>query len=129
MLGHPRTAVVDGISLAWTEVGRGDPLVLLHGIGDSHRTWRRVAPRLAEHYRVLLLDLPGHGLSARPDAPYTLDWYADMVHGWLDAVGVDRTPIVGHSFGGGVAQWMVLSRRARIDRLALVAPGGLGRSV
>jgi pimeloyl-ACP methyl ester carboxylesterase len=129
MLGAARDTIVEGVSLAWTELGKGPPLVLLHGLGDSHRTWRRVAPRLAERFRVLMLDLPGHGLSERPDAPYTLDWYAHLVHGWLDALGVGTTSIVGHSYGGGVAQWMVLQRRARIERLALVSPGGLGRGV
>ena len=129
MLGDPRRTRVEGTTLAWTELGAGAPLVLLHGLGDSHRTWRRVAPRLADHFRVLLLDLPGHGLSDRPDAPYTLDWYAAMVLGWLDAIGVETASVVGHSFGGGVAQWMVLAARSRIERLALVAPGGLGRSV
>jgi pimeloyl-ACP methyl ester carboxylesterase len=129
MLGAPRRTQVQGTTLAWTEMGSGPPLVLLHGLGDSHRTWRRVAPRLAERFRVLLLDLPGHGLSDRPDAPYTLDWYAAMVHGWLDAIGVGTTSLIGHSYGGGVAQWMVLAQRSRIERVALVAPGGLGRTV
>jgi pimeloyl-ACP methyl ester carboxylesterase len=129
MLGIPRRTTVLGTTLAWTELGAGPPLLLLHGLGDSHRTWRRVAPRLSERYRVLLLDLPGHGLSDRPDAPYTLDWYADTVLGWMDAIGVQTISVVGHSYGGGVAQWMVLARRDRIDRLALVAPGGLGRTV
>ncbi len=129
MLGTPRRTLVLGSTLAWTELGAGPPLVLLHGLGDSHRTWKLVAPRLAEHFRVLLLDLPGHGLSDRPDAPYTLDWYAAMVLGWLDAIGVGTTAVVGHSYGGGVAQWMVLAQRPRIDRLALVATGGLGHSV
>jgi pimeloyl-ACP methyl ester carboxylesterase len=129
MLAAPRRTLVQGTTLAWTEIGAGPPLVLLHGLGDSHRTWRRVAPRLADHFRVLLLDLPGHGLSDRPDASYTLDWYAAMVFGWLDTIGVETTSVVGHSFGGGVAQWMVLAARSRVDRLALVAPGGLGHSV
>ena len=129
MLGPPRRTLVLGSTLAWTELGSGPPLVLLHGLGDSHRIWRRVAPRLAEHFRVLLLDLPGHGLSDRPDAPYTLDWYATMVLAWLDAIGVGTTALVGHSYGGGVAQWIVLAQRSRVDRLALVAPGGLGRTV
>jgi pimeloyl-ACP methyl ester carboxylesterase len=76
-----------------------------------------------------MVDLPGHGLSSRPDAPYTLDWYAETMLRWLDALGIGKAHVVGHSYGGGVAQWMVLRQRERIDRLALVAPGGLGREV
>jgi pimeloyl-ACP methyl ester carboxylesterase len=76
-----------------------------------------------------MLDLPGHGFSARPDAPYTLSWYADTVRRWMDAIGLDRAHICGHSYGGGIAQWMLLEHRRRIDRLALVASGGLGREV
>src|SRR5258708_26259998 len=123
MLGPPRRPAALATTLAWPELGAGPPLVLLHGLGDSHRTWRRVASRLAERFRVLLPDLPGHGLSDRPDAPYTLDWYAETMLAWLDAIGVPTTSVVGHSYGGGVAQWMVLAQRDRIERLALVAPG------
>lgn len=129
MLGPARMTVVGGVPIAWTEMGVGAPVVLLHGLGDSHRTWRRAAPRLAERFRVLMPDLPGHGRSGRPDAEYTLEWYARTLLGWLDAVGVERTHLCGHSFGGGVAQWMVLEGRPRVERLVLVAPGGLGREV
>jgi pimeloyl-ACP methyl ester carboxylesterase len=76
-----------------------------------------------------MLDLPGHGFSARPDAPYTLPWYADTVVRWMDAIGLDRAHVCGHSYGGGIAQWMLLENRDRIDRLGLVAAGGLGREV
>jgi pimeloyl-ACP methyl ester carboxylesterase len=76
-----------------------------------------------------MLDLPGHGLSARPNAPYTLPWYADTVSAWMDSIGLGRAHVCGHSYGGGVAQWMLLGDRCRIDRLALVASGGLGREV
>ena len=88
-----------------------------------------MAPVLAQWFRVLMPDLPGHGLSARPDAPYTLTWYARIVGAWMQAIGVARAHICGHSLGGGIAQWMVLEQRRRIDRLALVCPGGLGREV
>jgi pimeloyl-ACP methyl ester carboxylesterase len=74
-------------------------------------------------------DLPGHGLSGRPHASYTLEWYARMVAGWMDAIGVAKAHVCGHSFGGGVAQWMLLENRSHVDRLALVATGGLGREV
>jgi pimeloyl-ACP methyl ester carboxylesterase len=115
--------------LHWTELGEGRPLVLLHGLCDSHLTWSRLAPRLAAGRRVLMLDLPGHGLSGRPDASYALDWHAQTVAAWLDALGLDEIDLVGHSYGGGVAQWLVLLRHDRIRRLALVAAGGLGREV
>lgn len=129
MIGPPRVTTVDGTAIAWTELGEGPPVVLFHGLTDSHRTWRRVAPRLARHFRVYMPDLPGHGLSGRPDAPYTVDWYANTMMRWLDAVGLERAHLIGHSFGGGVAQAMLLEQRARIDRLVLVAPGGLGPEV
>jgi len=135
MLGIPRVTTVDGTNIAWSEMGPGrvadarPAVVLLHGMGDSHRTWRRTAPELARHFRVIMPDLPGHGLSSRPDAPYTLEWYARVMRGFLDALDLPRVHLIGHSFGGGIAQWMLLEDAQRIERLVLVAPGGLGRGV
>lgn len=127
MIGQAHVSDADGTAIAWSEMGAGYPLVLLHGFQESHRTWRRVAPRLAESFRVLMPDLPGHGLSGRPDAPYTLTWYARTVSAWMGAIGVEMAHVCGHSFGGGIAQQILLDHRTRVDRLALVAPGGLGR--
>jgi pimeloyl-ACP methyl ester carboxylesterase len=120
---------VEGFDLHWAELGRGRPLVLLHGLCDSHRTWSKVAPFLARGRRVLMLDLAGHGLSERPDAGYTLEWHAQIVAGWLESLGLGEVDLVGHSYGGGIALWMLRSHRAHIRRLALVAAGGLGRDV
>ena len=117
------------VDLHWAEMGSGPPLVLLHGLCDSHRTWFPVASALARARRVLMLDLAGHGESLRPDAPYTLDWHAGIVAGWLAALGLDQVDLVGHSYGGGVAQWMLLEHGSRIRRLGLEASGGLGREV
>jgi pimeloyl-ACP methyl ester carboxylesterase len=129
MIGRAHVSTANGTSIAWGELGRGAPLVLIHGFQQSHRSWRRIAPRLAEDFRVLLPDLPGHGLSGRPDAPYTLAWYSLTVAAWMDAIGIPRAHVCGHSFGGGIAQWMLLGYREKVDRLALVAAGGLGREV
>jgi pimeloyl-ACP methyl ester carboxylesterase len=129
---------VDGVLVHWHEMGEGNanvneqpPLVLLHGIGDSHRTWLSVAPMLARSRRVLMPDLVGHGLSGRPDASYSLDWHARIIGLWLfERLRLDRVDVVGHSYGGGVAQWMLLHEQAaRIRSLGLVAAGGLGREV
>ncbi|GAC1341853.1 MAG: alpha/beta fold hydrolase [Myxococcales bacterium] len=116
------------IQLHWTEAGEGPPLVLLHGLNDSHRTWRDVWPRLPGR-RILMLDLPGHGLSGRPDAPYTLEWNAGRVARWMEALDLRDADVVGHSYGGGVAQWLLLNSRPRIRRLGLLSAGGLGREV
>jgi pimeloyl-ACP methyl ester carboxylesterase len=129
MIGRAHETPVEGTSIAWGEMGEGEPLVLLHGVWDSHRTWRRAAPLLAERFRVLMPDLPGHGFSGRPDAPYTLSWYARTICAWMGTIGVACAHVCGHSYGGGVAQWMLLEDQSRIDRLALVASGGLGREV
>ena len=124
-----RLTIANDTTVAWAELGKGPPLVLLHGLGDSHRTWHFVAPLLAQRFRVLAPDLPGHGFSARPEAPYTPMWYANTIVSWMDAIGVERAHFCGHSFGGGVALWMLIEHARRIDRLALVSAGGLGREV
>ncbi len=125
-------ARIEGVRLHWAELGettRKPPLVLLHGLTDCYRSWRDLAPLLALDRRVLVPDLPGHGLSGRPDASYELRWYARIMTRWLAAAHVGRADVVGHSFGGGVAQMILLRRPRRIRRLVLVASGGLGREV
>jgi pimeloyl-ACP methyl ester carboxylesterase len=109
--------------------GRATPVVLLHGLYDSHRTWKQVDEALARDRRVLIPDLPGHGLSGRPDASYALAWYARVVARWIAALGLEQVDVVGHSFGGGVAQMLLLECPERIRRLVLVASGGLGREI
>jgi pimeloyl-ACP methyl ester carboxylesterase len=117
------------VTLHWTEAGHGRPIVLLHGLNDSHRTWRHLWRRFPG-CRVLMLDLPGHGLSGRPDAPYTLDWNATQVARWIERLDLRDVDLVGHSYGGGVAQWLLLKKcRPRIRRVALLSSGGLGREV
>src|SRR5690348_9469385 len=101
-------ARIRGVDLHWIEAGTGPALVLLHGLGDSHQTWSKVVPVLARRRRVLVPDLCGHGLSARPDAAYTLDWHASILGEWLVELGIEEADVVGHSYGGGIAQWMLL---------------------
>lgn len=125
-------AEVDGVRLHWAELGAPSehpPVVLLHGLADSHVTWRPVMAGLAADRRVLMPDLAGSGWSARPDASYTLAWHAHLVAAWLAQQGLDSVDLVGHSYGGGVAQMLLLESPGRIRRLCLVAAGGLGREL
>jgi pimeloyl-ACP methyl ester carboxylesterase len=125
-------ARAEGVRLHWTDMGEAadkPPVVLIHGLNNSSLSWSQVAPRLAADRRVMMLDLPGHGRSERPDAGYELDWYAHVVARWLQGIGVESADVVGHSFGGGVAQMLLLECPERIRRLVLVAAGGLGKGV
>ena len=121
--------IVEGVELHWTERGAGSNIVVLHGLSDSERTWSPVMAELGRRHRVFGLDLPGCGLSARPDASYRLDWQARLVAAWLEQAGITSCDVVGHSYGGGLAMWLLLYRADAVRRLALVAPGGLGREV
>jgi pimeloyl-ACP methyl ester carboxylesterase len=124
-------ATVEGVRLHWAECGgpsHKTPVVLLHGMNDSHLTWRRIAPLLADR-RVLMPDAPGYGLSERPDASYALDWHAHVMAAWLRRLGLCQVDVLGHSFGGGVAQMMLLEEGIEVRRMCLIASGGLGRSV
>jgi pimeloyl-ACP methyl ester carboxylesterase len=118
-----------GPLIHWVERGDGPPVVLLHGLGDSHDTWSRVVPALARCRRVLVPDLPGHGFSERPDASYTLEWHSRVLWAWLKRLRLGQIDLVGHSYGGGIAQCMLLEHGSRIRKLVLVSAGGLGRDV
>jgi pimeloyl-ACP methyl ester carboxylesterase len=122
---------VEGTELHWAEAGQpgNTPLVLLHGLTDSHLTWKRIAGYFASDRRVLMPDLAGHGRSARPDASYALSWHTHLIAEWMKAIGIARADVLGHSFGGGVAQMLLLEIPNRIRRLVLLASGGLGPGV
>jgi pimeloyl-ACP methyl ester carboxylesterase len=112
--------------LALDEVGRGDPLVLLHGIATDRRIWTLVAPELAQRWRVVTPDLPGFGESVPVGEDFVLDEVADRIVRGLAGRGI-RGPfdLVGHSLGGGVAIALAGAHPRLIRRLVLVAPAGL----
>ena len=128
-------AIVADVRLHWVELGDSKsndntcPIILLHGIHDFYSSWECIAGALATTRRVIVPDLPGHGWSERPDATYQLEWYAMVMAKWLEMLNVELADLVGHSFGGGVAQMLLRECRHRFRRLALLAPGGLGKEV
>ena len=101
------------------------PHVLVHGLSSSLGYWEYQIAPLAQQRRVIAIDLPGFGASGRPDAPYTPVWYADVLKAWLDALGVDKAVLVGHSMGGQISMTFGLMWPGRVDRLVLSAPAGI----
>ena len=123
------TIELHGQPVRYRRAGSGPLLVLVHGITSSSRTWERVLPLLAERHTVLAPDLLGHGSSAKPRGDYSLGAYASGLRDLLAALGEPPATVVGHSLGGGIAMQLAYQFPERVERLALVASGGLGAEV
>ncbi|WP_406185977.1 alpha/beta fold hydrolase [Streptomyces sp. NBC_01006] len=125
------TLTVNGVRLAYQEAGAGDdapPVVLLHALGERAEDWALVRDALARERRVYALDLRGHGLSEWP-ARYSVELMRDDVLGFLDALGLGRIDLVGHSLGGVVAYLVAAEQPHRVGRLVLEdAPAPLPRT-
>ncbi|SFG76958.1 alpha/beta fold hydrolase [Methylobacterium gossipiicola] len=95
----------EGRRLAYADVGDGPPLVLIHGtLLALEDMWIALGHSLAPHYRIIVVDRPGHGLSTRRRLVDASPWrQATLIHEALQALGVERPILVGHSFGGTVA--------------------------
>lgn len=106
-------------------MGSGEPVILLHGLGGSTYTWRKIAPALARTHRVIAIDLKGFGRSEKPiDEDYSLADHAALIAAYIQAEGLSHVTLAGHSFGGMVALAVALDlgRRAPhvLTRLVLV---------
>lgn len=102
--------------------GSGEPVILLHGFGESLLSWRAVFDRLAGRMDVVAVDLPGFGLSDKPASGYSTDSLALIVLRAMDALGMERAWVVGHSLGGAVATAVAANAPTRVRGLVLVAP-------
>lgn len=125
----PRTTTLHGHELAYLDSGSGNVVLFLHGLLGSHRNWAHLIGRINDNHRVIVPDLFGHGQSAKPAGDYSLGAHAATMRDLLDRLGIERITLVGHSLGGGIAMEFYYLFPARVDRLVLVASGGLGREV
>lgn len=117
---QPQTVDVNGIRLAYQTAGdpQSPAMVLLHALGDDATTWAEVASAFADSYRVYALDLRGHGRSDRPGA-YSFELMRDDVRAFIDALGLRRAILIGHSMGGLVAYLLAEQHPHLIDRLVI----------
>jgi len=121
-----KVKLANGITLAFVELGnpQGPPLLLLHGYTDSSRTWSLVAPYLGK-YRLLMPDQRGHGASDSPECCYSQTQYAHDAKLFLDAMGVERAHVVGHSMGSMVAIAMAAEYPGRVNSIGLIGSTAL----
>jgi 3-oxoadipate enol-lactonase len=100
--------------------GRGEPVLLIHGLGSSGDDWAFQLPALASRYRLVVPDLPGAGRSPRPRGRYSIADFASALWHLLDQLGHERAHLVGFSLGGAVALEMALQRPQSASRLVLI---------
>ncbi|MDX1663852.1 MAG: alpha/beta hydrolase [Candidatus Promineifilaceae bacterium] len=122
--------------LHYESIGRGRPLILLHGWINSWDVWRdaMIALGTSGHYRVYALDFWGFGESAKESAnghgpSFRITSYVEMVREFMDALGIQQTPVFGHSMGGTVALQFALSNPTRISHVAVVGSPIVGSTL
>ena len=114
----------------YNEAGKGEPLICIHGGGPGASGWsnyrRNIGP-LSQHFRTILIDLPGYGKS---DKTIHLEggrfaFYAGVVKDFMDALGIERSHFLGNSLGGGTTLKFALEHPQRAGRLVLMGPAGM----
>ena len=124
--GTTRTARAGDVTLHYNEAGSPDAetLVALHGGGPGASSWsnfKQNLPALAEHYRCLLVDMPGFGRSEKPELDKHFFAFAgDAVVGLLDTLGIEKAHLLGNSLGGGTCLRIALDHPERVGKLVLM---------
>ena len=111
-----------GVRVEYVEQGRpgSTPVIFLHGVTDSWRSFELVLRRLPASIHALAISQRGHGESSRPAAGYSYSELAEDVRAFMDALGLQRAAIVGHSMGASVAQRLIVDHPERVSRLVLM---------
>lgn len=121
------------ISLHYTKTGSGEPLVLLHGNGESGGYFSHQTAYFSRSYTVYALDTRGHGQSPRGAAPFTIRQFARDLLCFLDQQGIEKASLLGFSDGGNIALTFALAHQSRVSRLILnganLDPSGVKPSV
>ncbi|MCL6637237.1 MAG: alpha/beta hydrolase [Alicyclobacillus sp.] len=116
---------IDGITVAYDEDGAGEPLLFLHGWGGSAQSFLPVYQAFQPWFRVLAIDFPGFGESSLPPETWGVGEYAALVRQFLRRLGIERTHIIAHSFGGRVAIWLAAHDPDMVGKLTLVDAAGV----
>ena len=129
MRADSQKVVLHGHELSYTDSGTGPAVLFVHGILGSQRQWNRLVDKVDDTHRVIVPDLFGHGDSAKPMGDYSIGAHAAALRDLLDHLELDRVTLVGHSLGGGITMQFHYLFPERVDRVVLIASGGLGREV
>jgi pimeloyl-ACP methyl ester carboxylesterase len=117
----PKAHLRSGIRIHYQQVGDGPDLVMVHGISGNLAVWHlRLVPALSERFRVLTYDLRGHGHSDAPPTGYSPDAMATDLLELLDALGIERPLVVGHSYGADIALYHAANHPERVREVVAI---------
>jgi pimeloyl-ACP methyl ester carboxylesterase len=116
---------LNGRSTHYLEKGEGPPLILIHGFNYDSYTWSTNIDALANSYKVYAPDLWGLGFSTRQKLDYGYPLYVEQIRLFMDALGIDRASLAGHSMGGGTAICFSLQHEERVNKLVLLCSTGM----
>jgi 4,5:9,10-diseco-3-hydroxy-5,9,17-trioxoandrosta-1(10),2-diene-4-oate hydrolase len=126
------TTIESGLRIHYAEAGAGHPVICLHGTGPGSSglaSYRTNAPAFAEHFRVIIPDLPRFGRSSKVEVTRPrLDFLSGAVREFMDALGIARAHFVGNSMGAQTAMKLAIDAPARVAKLVLMAPAAVGYS-
>jgi 2-hydroxy-6-oxonona-2,4-dienedioate hydrolase len=120
-----QTVAVKGHQIAYYEAGKGAVVILIHGLGADSRHWAANIDALSQNFRVIALDQIGYGQSDKPMMRYTVETFADYLHGFLEALKIPKASLVGNSLGGWVALDFAIRHPQMVEKLVLVDAAGL----
>ncbi len=117
-----KTVPVGDITIAYKEIGSGEPLILIMGYSGTMELWdTRMVNQLAQQYRVIIFDNRGMGKSTSSDKEYTIRLFADDTAGFMDALGIKKAHVMGWSMGTNIAQELTLDYPEKVEKLILYA--------
>ncbi|HKK80132.1 MAG TPA: alpha/beta fold hydrolase [Phaeodactylibacter sp.] len=116
-----------GEEIAYFDQGEGQPIIFIHGLGSYAPAWKNNIEGLQENFRCIALDLPGYGKSSKGKYEASMTYYATIVKNFMQALGLEKAVLAGHSMGGQIAMTTALAYPNMVERLVLVAPAGFER--
>lgn len=115
--------LVNDIDLYYELSGNGEPLLFLHGLGSSTDDWKYQTEHFSNRYRVITVDMRGHGQSAKPQGPYSIDLFTLDVTAFMHALDLGPTHVVGLSMGGMIAFQIAVDQLSLVRTLTIVNSG------
>jgi pimeloyl-ACP methyl ester carboxylesterase len=115
----------DNKTMAYTDVGKGEPILFIHGLASYAPAWKYTIKELSKSYRCIAVDLVGYGKSSKGQYKADMTFHAKYLYELLEHLGVNSFHIAGHSMGGQIALKMAIQKPEKVKSLLLMAPAGI----